>query len=852
VLNFLKILHRHKKPDGELALQFLFQTFRELLDYNNQALELMADMGEKLSGDYLFDKHYIETIISELEEVVYRIVYDLNLITSHKYIPLFDVFEKAKNEIQGELDSRFTIPKGDYVYPLSELTKEMSDYVGEKMATLGELQNRLGLKVPEGFVISTYAFKKFIEYNRLEEWAFPLGEGKLGQDVMERKAGELKERILQAKIPPEVEKAMRKILPSWKNASQSGWAVRSSAVGEDSQVSYAGQYATVLNVPPSQIGIGYKQVVASLFSPQVITYRREKNIKQKEMAMAVGCTPMISPIVSGIIYTADPTCLEGEEVILSASWGLGKLVVEGEGEVDQYKVSKAFPYSILWQHIGRKTKQYALSGEKGLSLISVPPDKQEQPCLNESLMREVVEGAIRIEQYMKSFQDIKWSIDQDGQVIYLQARPLQFSGKLKLDKSRLVTKAQNYPILLKDAGVIASRGIGAGTVFQVQSEEESRHFPRGAVLVLKHASPRMSRIVPLASAVVTDIGAVTGHMATICREFRVPTIVDTYKATQILKPGMEVTVDAEENVIYQGLVKELLTAQLIEKIPYEETYEFKLLRRLLKKISTLHVTDPQANEFDLAHCKTFHDIIRFAHEMAVRKIAQGIQPSQLSFVQSLTKLKLSIPLNLTVVDIGGGIKEGISSNEISLEEISCLPLQILLEALTAPGVWQSQPIDLDLKGFMASFTSKLPTQGLSTDRLNVNLAIVSREYVNLSLNLGYHFNMVDANMSDDRNNNYIYFRFFGGVTEFTRRTRRAKLLAQILEENDFAVESKGDLIIGRIKKIDRQNMEGKFCLIGRLIGYTRQLDVLLRSEKDIDFFADQFLKGERELSAPLS
>ena len=98
----------------------------------------------------------------------------------------------------------------------------------------------------------------------------------------------------------------------------------------------------------------------------------------------------------------------------------------------------------------------------------------------------------------------------------------------------------------------------------------------------------------------------------------------------------------------------------------------------------------------------------------------------------------------------------------------------------------------------------------------------------------------------------IYFRFFGGVTEFTRRTRRAKLLAQILEENDFAVESKGDLIIGRIKKIDRQNMEGKFCLIGRLIGYTRQLDVLLRSEKDIDFFADQFLKGERELSAPLS
>lgn len=846
MINPLTYFFGRKKNEEELSLQFLFQTFRELLDYNNHALDLMADMGEKLGGDYLFDKHYIETVIAELEEVVYKIVYDLNLITPKKYLALFDVFEKAKMEIQGELDSRFTLPKGEYIYPIRELTKEMSDYVGEKMATLGELQNRLGLKVPEGFVISTYAFKRFIEYNRLEEWVAPLSEGKFNQEVTEEKAKELREQILKAKIPPEIKKAIRKILPSWEKVSPDGWAVRSSAVGEDSQISYAGQYTTVLNVSPSEIDSGYKQVVASLFSPQVIIYRKERGIKQQEMAMAVGCLPMISPLVSGVIYTADPTGLEGEEMILAACWGLGKLVVDGEGEVDQYKVSKTFPYPVLWQHIGRKSKQYALSERDGIALVPVSPEKQEMSCLNESLMRVIIEGAIRIEQYMKSFQDIEWSIDQEGRVTYLQARPLQFSGKLKIDKNRLITAAQKYPILLKDTGVIASRGIGAGTVFQVQSEAESQHFPRGAVLVLKHTSPRMSKIVPLASAVVTDIGAVTGHMATICREFRVPTIVDTSSATQILKPGMEVTVDAEENVIYQGIAKELLTAQLIEKIPYEETYEFKLLRRLLKKVSTLHMTDPQSNEFDPAHCKTFHDIVRFAHEMAVRKIAQGIHPSQLSFIHSLTKLKLPIPLDLTILDIGGGIKQGISSNEISLEEVTCAPLWILLTALIAPGVWQSQPVDLDLKGFMASFTRLPSTQALSADRLNVNLAIVSKEYINLNLGLGYHYNLIDGNMSDDRNSNYIYFRFYGGVTELTRRTRRVKLLSQILEKNDFAVESKGELITARIKKVERPLMEENFRLIGRLIGYTRQLDVLLRREKDIDFFADQFLKNEQE------
>ncbi len=137
MLDSVKSFFRRKKNQEGLSLQFLFQSFRELLDYNNRALDLMADMGEKLGGDYLFDKQYIETVIAELEEAVYKVVYNLNLITPQKYLELFTVFEKAKIEIQGELDSRFTIPKGDYVYPLRELTKEMSDFAGEKMASLG-------------------------------------------------------------------------------------------------------------------------------------------------------------------------------------------------------------------------------------------------------------------------------------------------------------------------------------------------------------------------------------------------------------------------------------------------------------------------------------------------------------------------------------------------------------------------------------------------------------------------------------------------------------------------------------------------------------------------------------------
>ena len=827
-----------------MPVRLLFRTFRELLEYNNQALEIIADMGEKLGGEYLFDKHYIETSTEQLEEVVYKFIYSLNLMTQKQYIGLFDVYEEAKGEIREEFGPWFRTATGEYVYPLAAVTREMSDLAGEKMATLGALHNRLGLPIPPGFVISTRAFKKVIEANHLEEWLLPLMDAEIDPGEALRCAGELHRRILQAAIPREIQKAVGRFLRNLKDVSRSRWAVRSSAVGEDTTISYAGQYETVLGVSTENLMPAYKRVVASLFSPGVIAYRKDRSAEHNPIAMAVGCMLMIDPVASGVLYTTDPTASPPTAMILTAGWGLGKLVVDGEGEVDRYELSRDPPHPIVRQLICRKAARYTSCPGGGIALIPVAPEKQNQPCLTASQVCDIACGALRIEHFMKSFQDIEWAVDGEGRVIYLQARPLRLSAAGSFDRSRLLAAVRNYAILLKGEGMIASRGIGAGVVFQVLSEEDCLRFPRGAVLVLKRTSPRLSGIAAQAGAVVTDLGAVTGHMATVCREFRVPTIVGTGVATRILEPGMEVTVDAEENVIYGGIVRELLTAQLIDKIPYEETFEFKMLRRLLKRVSALHVTDPQGADFDAAHCRTFHDIIRFGHEMAVRKMAEGIHPTQLDKGQSLVKLKLPIPLDLTVIDVGGGIAASVTSREISLEEVSCVPLKVMLRALIAPGVWQSQPVDLDLKGFMSSFTTTPPLQTLADSRIKVNLAIATSEYVNLNLGLGYHFNIVDGTLSDSTESNYAYFRFFGGVTEITRRTRRARLLAQILEQSDFAIESKGDLVIARIKKIGRNQMEEKFRLIGRLIGYTRQLDVLLRSDGDVSFFAERFLKGE--------
>jgi pyruvate,water dikinase len=142
---------------------------------------------------------------------------------------------------------------------------------------------------------------------------------------------------------------------------------------------------------------------------------------------------------------------------------------------------------------------------------------------------------------------------------------------------------------------------------------------------------------------------------------------------------------------------------------------------------------------------------------------------------------------------------------------------------------------------MSSATRSTPLTGPAAARPEPNLAIVSDRYLHLSLRLGYHFNIVDTYLTETRNDNYVHFRFAGGVTELARRSRRAALLKAILERYDFAVEGTGDLVIGRIKGVSATTMVARLRMLGRLIGFTRQLDIFLRDDTLVERYLEDFL-----------
>jgi pyruvate,water dikinase len=204
------------------------------------------------------------------------------------------------------------------------------------------------------------------------------------------------------------------------------------------------------------------------------------------------------------------------------------------------------------------------------------------------------------------------------------------------------------------------------------------------------------------------------------------------------------------------------------------------------------------------------------------------------------KLKFDIPLDLILIDIGGGIRESANISNIKPQEVISIPMKAFLDGLSVPGGWDREPMSVDFGSFMSSLTRTFSSSMATPKYIGQNLAVLSKEYVNINLRLGYHFNMIAAHITENLNDNYAYFRFLGGVTDISRRSRRAKMLAEILTKSDFRVDIRGDLVIARIKKLDLEMMEKKMKILGLLVAFTRQLDVKMNHEQEIDRLKNVF------------
>jgi pyruvate,water dikinase len=847
MIDFKSIFKRFSKASQTMpaklssteAFRAKYHAFQRLLEKNNHVLELMADMEEKLSGEYLFDRHYLDSNVPLITAGVLEIIKNLNAISQDRYKQLYDSHANITREIQEILIRKLKIPVTGFTIAIDNLVGDMQGIAGGKMAHLSEVKTMLNFSVPEGFSITAYAYKIFIAHNNLAERINDRLSTISLSDLQELNAvsREIQEMILNAEVPEEIEDAIRNEVEKLRftvHRSLFTVSVRSSAILEDGELSFAGQYSTFLNVPLDSIIQKYKEVVASLFTPRAIFYCKTKGFSEDEMVMPVGILEMVDSKTGGVMYTKDPNDPDKNTVIINAVWGLGKPVVDGTLEPDYYIVDKKTS-AILDKKVSIQETMTICHPEGDIKEVATPDEIKDMPCLSDDQIKALTEYANELEKYYGAPQDIEWAIDKSNQIYILQSRQLRM---LKIEeKLKIPRKIEKYNILL-DRGVIACKGIGYGRAFVLKDEEELKDFPDKAVLIARHTSTKFVTVMNKASAIVTDIGGATGHMASLSREYQVPTIVDTQNATTVIKNGQEITVDAINCNIYEGHVKELLDYSAKKTEPFKNTHLFKTLQELLKYIVPLNLVDPQADNFKPEMCMTLHDITRFAHEKAMNEmfsIGEGYDINKSGAIV----LKAGIPIDAVMMDIDGGIKENVK--KASAEDILSIPFSAFLKGMLSMR-WP-EPRPADAKGFfhMMATTASIPEDQLRQAGKK-SFAIVSRNYMNFSIRLGYHFSQVEAYAGEKMNDNYIRFFFKGGGASPDRKLRRVRLIKEILRSMDISVSTKEDVINAVLTGYNRAIIEEKLTIIGKLTAYTKQLDMVMYNDAVTDWYIEEFVK----------
>jgi len=264
------------------------------------------------------------------------------------------------------------------------------------------------------------------------------------------------------------------------------------------------------------------------------------------------------------------------------------------------------------------------------------------------------------------------------------------------------------------------------------------------------------------------------------------------------------------------------------------------MRAVLEIISPLNLTDPEDPSFAPDGCQTIHDIIRFTHEQAMREMfGYGDVAERVS---GSVKMKLSIPLWLYVIDLGGGLRNDLASNDVpDANSVNSAPFRAILRGLYHPGINWKATIGISARNLM-----DLVAGGVAPQTENVlgkaSYALVSGDYMNFNARFGYHFATVDSLCGEDANQNYVTLQFAGGVGSYYGKSLRIRFLGEVLQRLGFAVQIKGDLIEASLSRIDRGRLETALDQLGRLLGSSRLMDMGIATPEEVPILTESFFR----------
>jgi pyruvate, water dikinase len=815
--------------------------FREVLHANNAALGHIANIQQALAGEVKLSAAELRGLLAGVTVQTFRMILNLNRMTADAHRRIVPTFERLKEAIQRGTEVPPVLAEVGYVLPLGEVRAALAEQVGQKSANLGEAMRVLGGHVPVGFATTVEAYRAFMDGSGLSAPIRAIVGTLDASDVAAsfHASAQITQMIEGARVPPAVAAAIDGAVDELPERATLRLAVRSSALQEGGlEMSFAGQYRSLLNIPPHGVVDAFKRVVASKYSPQALTYRLSRGFTDDEVAMCCCVIAMVDATAAGVLYSAYRS---GDSVVtlLQAVHGLGLSAVDGSAEPDSYLLDRRLR-RVAHSKRGRQESLLQMAAAEGTEKLPVGAAAEGHPVISERQATEIATLAWRLEEALGMPIDMEWAVGRTGEVSVLQVRPQPTHGDDARPRRQLQAGA---PVLLA-GGSRASGGAAAGVVRRVRSDLDMLRCPPGAVVVTDEASPRLAVLLPQAAAIVADLGEITGHLATVARELKVPALFATRTATDTLPDGELVTVDADAGVVYSGRVAAVLSEAAGSAPALGPDPQRERLAAVADLIVPLTLRDRMASAYAPRRCKTLHDLVRFCHQATIeamfdlgdRAMRQGT---------SLRRLTSEVPIDCRLLDLGGGLRPEVGPGDITLADVACVPMLALWRGMTDPRLHWTTARPVSLKGFMSAVVNYNFDQDQRMRPMGEpSYAFVSDRYLNLNSRIGYHFSTVDARIGETVESNYASFRFVGGSTGVDQRSRRAILIQHLLATRDFETDCRADLVNARIRHRDPAAMEEALFFVGLLMGYVNHLDMALTSDGVMRAYEDAFLAGD--------
>ena len=833
--------HRNSRAtDGlETIVRSRYASFRKLLSLNNECLEILAGVQEDLqytaaSRDVLGDR--VTLVFDKLNQGIA----ELARLADRNYDRFADKVHSLHDDVEREIAKRDELPNPPVARWLSEVDQRDEHEVGGKAAALGEIRNRLMLPVPNGFVITAEAYRQFC-CSQLWKQVRNLTRNLDLNDLptLEETSARLVNLVQNLDMPRVIEVALTERARTILSAD-AGLAVRSSAVGEGGARTFAGQFASLLNVPLDGVIDAYREVVAGRFRARALSYRLSAGIPDVDCPIAVLCMPTVSATSSGIMYTRDPADPKSDRLWITATHGLATDIASGSSGADLFVVSRKAPHAIREQSLAHKVEQVSLRIGGGIQRQPAGDEAASQPSLSSDDLRCLAKWGVRIENHFGSPQDIEWVRDAQGRLWIVQSRSLALADHAASHSRSAIPLV---PVL--SGGRTIHPGRVSGPAHLVPEIKALPSTPPGAIVFLRKASPEIVEVFPRISGLVAELGNATGHAASLLREFAIPSVFQLTGAFDTIREGEEVSLDAVQPRVFRGAA----WPSRNREAPLRERYREVSTDPIEDKVLTLHLLDPSALGFRPAGCRSAHDVLRYCHEKAIeamfllsdREIEQGSPAAR--------HLMTAAPINMHVLDLGGGLAGNLPTRDVRPSDIVSRPFQALWRGVTHPGVKWTRDLEPTFGDIASVMASSLSSSGPIRALGERSYLMVASEYMNLNSRLAYHFTLVDACVSDVPSNNYIAFRFAGGGATRPRRNLRASFIEECLSHYGFIVDRRGDLVNAWFKKAPAKETEMNLDILGRLMASCSQLDMYMTDTAVARSYAQAFLDGNYSLHA---